>query len=108
MKYVFCIMQTYVLLTALLQIYQSKPNLPGKTDRYREKRTGTGKNGQLPEKVGKLPEKAEKLPEKSYISRSLPASKKLLYRATLEVLLKGLQRHCCLFRPVRGLENPTP
>ncbi len=51
MKYVFCIMQTYVLLAALLQVYQSKPNLPEKTDGYRKKRTSTGKNGQVPEKT---------------------------------------------------------
>ena len=51
MKYVFCIMQTYVLLTALLQIYQSKPKLREKTDGYLKKRTGTEKNGQVPEKT---------------------------------------------------------
>ncbi len=59
MKSVFCMMQTYVLLTALLQIYQSKPNLPEKTDGYRKKRTGAEKNGQVPGKTDRYRKKCE-------------------------------------------------
>lgn len=35
-------------------------------------------------------------------------AKQLLDRATLEVLLKGLPSHCCLFRAPKGASKPPP
>ncbi len=80
MNYVFCIMQTCALLTGLPQIYQNEPNLQKKSEGYREKWTGTGKNrrvlkkkGQVPGKMGKLQGKMKILPGKMYISQGLVA-----------------------------------